>query len=119
MATIDGLCLYDAQASSLEHVVRGDVRALTGSQDFVATAPLNLTYVADFKRMTQVAADQQELMPAICAGCISQNVSLMFAAEGLASVARALIDRHRLAAIMGLLESQHILLAQAVGRPFK
>jgi hypothetical protein len=34
-------------------------------------------------------------------------------------VARALIDRQRLAAAMGLRDSQHIILAQSVGEPLE
>lgn len=117
VSTLEGLYLYDAQESSLVCIARGDIRALTGSQDFVATAPVNLIYVADYKRMHQVATEQQELMAAISAGCISQNVSLMCAAEGLATVVRALINRNQLAEVMGLRESQRILLAQTVGTP--
>lgn len=117
VALEDGLYCYDADLNLLLNVCSEDLRHLTGSQDFVAQAPVNLVYVADLARMPLVPAGERLQMAAFGAGCISQNVSLQCAAEGLATVARALIDRTRLAAAMGLRASQHIVLAQSVGLP--
>jgi len=113
----EGLYLYDAGRPALMRVLSEDVRALTGEQDFVAVAPVNLLYVADYARMPQVVPEARAEMAACCAGAISQNVSLACAAEGLATVVRGLIDRERLGGVMGLRPEQHILLAQTVGRP--
>lgn len=38
----EGAYLYDSKANSLRAVVKGDLRTLTGMQEFVSTAPLNL-----------------------------------------------------------------------------
>ena len=38
----EGAYLYDAGANSLRAVTKGDLRGLTGTQGFVAGAPLNL-----------------------------------------------------------------------------
>ena len=37
----DGAYLYDAKANILRGVAKGDLRKLTGTQEFVSTAPLN------------------------------------------------------------------------------
>lgn len=39
--------LYKPETHQLERVVQGDMRAATGTQEFAATAPLNLVYVVD------------------------------------------------------------------------
>src|SRR5579883_1239900 len=49
--TVDGVWLYDPRGHRLIPRVAGDHRALAGLQDFVASAPLNLIYVADLVRM--------------------------------------------------------------------
>ena len=53
----DGVYRYDAPAHALTLAVSKDLRALTGVQDFIATAPLNLVYVADFARMPNASAE--------------------------------------------------------------
>jgi nitroreductase len=113
----EGLYFYDADLGLLLNVNGEDIRHLTGTQEFVAHAALNLVYVADLERMQLVEPEARLQMAAIGAGCMSQNVALQCAAEGLANVSRALIDRTRLAAAMGLRPSQHILLAQSIGIP--
>jgi len=42
VAMSDGLFLYDAKENRLEPVLAQDIRPATGTQSFVATAPLNL-----------------------------------------------------------------------------
>lgn len=117
VALEEGLFHYDARASLLRQVSARDIRAATGIQDFVASAPVNLIYVANFPRVPEVSRTEQEFYAALDAGHISQNVYLFCSAEGLATVARAMIDRSALAAIMGLSSDQEIILAQSVGYP--
>lgn len=113
----EGAYRYDAADHTLELVKAEDLRAATGTQDFVAGAPLNLVYVADYSRMTEANPEEHVFFAGTDAACIAQNVSLYCAAAGLATVVRALIDRRRLATALGLLPHQHIALAQTVGRP--
>jgi SagB-type dehydrogenase family enzyme len=117
VALQDGVYRYDPACNRLDFVAAGDLRAATGVQDFVAEAPLNLIYVADYSKMQATGEIQQEFFAAADTGCIAQNVYLFCAAEGLASVVRALIDRAALAKAIGLQRHQHIILAQSVGRP--
>lgn len=42
VATAEGLYLFDAKNQALEIVQAKDIRALTGTQDFVVDAPVNL-----------------------------------------------------------------------------
>jgi SagB-type dehydrogenase family enzyme len=113
----DGAFRYDAPAHALREVTAADVRAATGMQDFVATAPLDLVYVADFTKMTDAGAEERTFLSAANAGCIAQNAYLFCAASGLACVVRGWIDRARLAPALELRAAQRIVLAQTVGYP--
>lgn len=108
---------YDAPTHSLHLVKAGDLRALTGVQDFVEAAPLNLVYVADFSKMADANDEQRTFFAAADAGVIAQNVYLFCACTGLATVVRGLVDRRKLAPALGLARHQRIVLAQSVGYP--
>jgi nitroreductase len=108
---------YDAAENVLRLVKAGDLRALTGMQDFVGGAPVDLVYVADFRRMRDATPEQRAFFAAADAGVIGQNVYLFCACTGLATVVRGLIDRRKLAAALGLGVDQRIILAQSVGFP--
>lgn len=112
-----GAYRYDAAKHVLIKVVDGDIRHLAGKQDFVATAPLNLVYVADLDRMSGASAEDKTLYSATDTGFIAQNVYLYCASAGLAVVVRGLVDREALGAALGLGKQQRIILAQTVGYP--
>jgi SagB-type dehydrogenase family enzyme len=114
----DGLFLYNAQANRLDPVLAQDVRAATGTQTYVATAPLNLVYVADLGKTGRAGSDAG-LYTGADAGFISENVYLFCSSEGLATVVRGSVDRATLAKVMKLKPDQKILLAQSVGYPKK
>jgi SagB-type dehydrogenase family enzyme len=112
----DGLYRYDAQQHALITMHNRDIRAITGTQPYVGTAPVNLIIVADLSKM---GADlQANLQTAnIDAGYVSQNIYLYCASENLATVVRGSVDRQKLAAEMGLTPNFHIVVAQTVGYP--
>ncbi len=112
-----GTYLYDAAAHILRGVSRDDLRAVTGAQAFVATAPLNLVYVADTERMRGVPAGLVDAYAWADASFISQNVYLFCASEGLATVVRAMVDRPAVARALGLPETRMVVMAQSVGYP--
>ena len=112
-----GAYLYDAAASRLKPVAGGDLRKLTGVQDFVGTAPLNLVFVADTTKMRGSAPEDQKPYAWADAGFISQNVYLFCASEGLATVVRGLVDRETLARALDLPGHKMIVFAQTVGYP--
>jgi len=112
-----GAYLYDATKNALTLVVATDVRRVTGYQDFVDEAPLDLVYVADHRRMGMVPARQRESYSSAAAGAICQNVYLYAAANGLATVIRAWIDRDAVADALGLTHDQQVLFSQTVGSP--
>lgn len=112
-----GAYRYDAAAHRLELVAASDVRSVTGYQDFVDEAPLDLVYVADHRRMSLVPVAHRESFAAAAAGAIAQNVYLFAAGNSLATVIRAWIDREAIADALGLAHDQQVLLSQTVGYP--
>lgn len=117
VAMASGLYLYDAHAHLLRLVVADDLRAATGGQDFAATVPVNLIYVAELDPVPGASRVEQEFYAALDTGHISQNVYLFCAAEGLGAVTRGQVDRPALARLMRLPPGQHVILAQSVGYP--
>jgi SagB-type dehydrogenase family enzyme len=113
----DGAYLYDAKANLLRAVAAGDLRAATGMQDFAATAPLDLVYVADVTKMTDSRPEDQALYTGADTGFIAENVYLFCASEGLATVVRGSVDRKALAEALKLPETMKVMLAQTVGYP--
>jgi SagB-type dehydrogenase family enzyme len=117
VALPEGLYLYDAGAHLLRQAVASDIRGVSGYQDFVDTAPLDLIYVADHARMALVPAGRREVYAFASAGAMAQNVYLYCASAGLATVIRGWFDARALSQAMGLGTSHQVLLAQTVGRP--
>lgn len=113
----DGAWLYDAPGHRLQPAVAGDLRALTGTQDFVASAPVTLVLVADAARMGEMTPAQKEAMAWADAAFVSENVYLFCASEGLATGVRASLDRPALAKALKLRDDQIVVFAQSVGLP--
>jgi SagB-type dehydrogenase family enzyme len=117
VALPSGAYLYDAGAHALQLVAGSDIRRVTGYQDFVDDAPLDLVYVADHSRMTLIPVASRESFASVAAGAITQNVYLFAASNGLATVIRAWIDREAIANALGLPHDHQVLLSQTVGFP--
>ncbi len=112
-----GAYLYDHKEHRLRLVADQDLRRITGYQDFVDEAPLDLVYVADHRRMKLVPVDRRESYASVAAGAITQNVYLYCASASLATVIRAWIDRTAIADALGLSHDEQVLLSQTVGYP--
>jgi SagB-type dehydrogenase family enzyme len=117
VALKEGLFLYDAEKHVLKPVLSDDIRALTGKQDFVSVAPVNLVYVADYSRMGDASDEVKVMYSAANAGFISENVYLFCASEGLVTVVRGYVDKEELGKAMKLVPEQHVVFAQTVGYP--
>ena len=117
VALPSGAYLYDAAANALLLVAGSDLRRVTGYQDFVDEAALDLVYVADHSRMKLVPVASRESFASAAAGAIAQNVYLFAAGNGLSTVIRAWIDRDAIAGALGLGHDHQVLLSQTVGFP--
>ena len=110
-----GVYRYLAQQNQLELVNAGDHRAAAGKQAFAVTAPVNLFYVQDLARAMNADEKNTARHGGIHAGAIMQNVYLFCAANGFGTVARDMLDREKLAAVLKLDSTQQIILGQSVG----
>ena len=117
VALPSGLFRYDPFTHSLVLEASRDVRGVTGYQDFVDHAALDLIYVADHARMKLVQASRREAYAFAAAGAVAQNVYLFCACAGLATVVRGWFDPRSLSQAMDLGEDQQLLLTQTVGHP--
>jgi SagB-type dehydrogenase family enzyme len=112
-----GTFRYNASANTLEPVLERDIRGETGQQPFVAGAPVNLVYVADYSKMGDAPEEAKQMYSAADTGFISQNVYLFCASEGLATVVRGLVERNALEDILMLGSNKKVVFAQTVGYP--
>ena len=110
VALPDGAYLYESGKHSLRLVAGSDLRRVTGYQDFVDDAPLDLVYVVDHSRMRMIPVASRESYASAAAGAIAQNDYLYAASSGLGTVIRAWIDRSAIADV-GLTHDQHAAVA--------
>ena len=110
-----GIYFYNPHDSTLYPVVKGDLRALAGTQDYMKTAPLNLIYVADYTKMKNAEEAKKESYASADAAFIAENVYLFCAAFDMGCVVRASVEREILAATMKLRPEQKIVFGQTVG----
>jgi nitroreductase len=115
VAMSDGLFLYEPKQNQLQRILAEDVRAATGTNDYVKDAALNIVYVADLARANLKEPSAIEFYSGADTSFLAQNVYLFCASEGLSTVVRGSIDRVALAKIMKLRPDQKITLAQSVG----
>jgi len=111
-----GLFRYDAKNHQLHLSKFADVRRVTGYQDFVDNAPLDIIYVVDHTKMMMIPVSKRDSYASIAAGAMAQNVYLYCASENLATVVRAWFDRSALMQVMNLDSNQDILLIQTIGK---
>ncbi len=114
-AMADGVWLYEPAQHALRKHLASDLRALTGTQDFVGIAPLNLVYVVHGERMEGVSSEDRRLYGSVDAAFAGQNVYLYCASEGLATVFRGAVDTAKLGQTMRLPAGQFVVFAQTVG----
>lgn len=115
----EGAYLYDAKAHALTRVAEGDQRKLSGAQEFVFSAPLNLLYVADLSAYEGrgIPADKVRYLCGQDAAGYAENVNLYTAGHGLRSITRGSAPEAELLAALGLDTDRFFLaLAQTVGR---
>lgn len=118
LADAHGVGRYDAKRHAIEMLGAKDIRAQTGMQDFVASAPLTVVLVSDEGKMDEEGSHGlRPIFSGVAAGAIAQNIYLYCASAGLNVVVRASIDRDPLQKTLGLGQKQKIIVAQTIGFP--
>jgi SagB-type dehydrogenase family enzyme len=113
-----GVFLYNEENHELIEILAKDIRAHTGTQNMMKSAPMGLVFVADLSRMTSPFLrnkEAQRFSAWVDTGYISQNVYLFCTASDLGTVVLALVDRDKLHELMCLKEHEKIVLTQVVG----
>lgn len=107
-----GVWTYEPKEHVLIRIRPDDLRAMTGMQDWVSQADINLVYVGDIS-----AYDEHGLYWSYFhAGLAAQNVGLVCAAENLKNVVRGSVETAPLAATLGLPDNLRILMTQSIGK---
>jgi len=116
----EGAYLYDAKAHALTLLTEGDYRsAVAGGQDFVKTAPLCIVLSADLARFGGTINEGTKLMASVDIGIVCQNINLVCAGLGLATVPRATMDQTTLKRVLKLKDTDLLLMNNPVGYPKK
>ena len=111
-----GAYRYDAKANALVRVCDGDLRpAIAAQQPFAATAPVSLLIAADLSDPIYTGA--RSSLSNYDAGIVSGNIYLYCAANGLATVCRASMDREKLKKSLKLDDKTAIHLNHPIGYP--
>ncbi len=113
--TKDGVFIYEPVNHSIIRIMNEDLRKLTGRQDFVENAAVNLVYIADHSKSKSDDPVGRSKTSHINTGFIAQNVYLYSASQGLGCVVRGNLDKDALAEKLNLKENQEIIVAQSVG----
>lgn len=104
-----GAYSYDAKNNILTQITANDIRKSTGNQDFVATAPLNIVFVANTDKGASLEASHAN------AGFISQNIYLFCASYSLSTVIRASFDEIKLSKALNLGDKRKPIYVQTIG----
>lgn len=99
---------YDGQKHLLEAVSDKSIADALTLQDFVKEAPLTLIFVGK--------PDDKGYW-AMHAGSAYQNVGLYCASRGLNNVVRGMIDKKKIADVLGI-EPEEVIITQTVGWPY-
>lgn len=121
-AVIDnGIYLYHSKEHKLTLVKKGDFKQLTGLQDFVYTAPLNILYIADLEayaeRLGNMPEEDKLRLCSLDAAGYCQNANLWAAANGMGSITRGGAKGDEFLKTIGAPETCRFILAQTVGIP--
>ena len=112
----NGLYIYDAFNNSLILVIPEDIRAATGTQEYVGSAAMNIVFVAKGENAINWT-EAEKKSACVNAAFIAQNVYLFCASEGLGCVVRGSFDGQKLQELMKLGNDKTVVLAQSVGYP--
>ncbi|MBQ0024849.1 MAG: alpha/beta fold hydrolase [Bacteroidales bacterium] len=111
----EGVYTYDAKSNKLLAWMDKDLRSSTCMQEYATVAPVQIVLVSETAKVT--GKTPQGVIESIYAnaGYISENLYLAAAAEGLVTVARAMVPKEDVERALGLAQTQKITLVQTVG----
>lgn len=121
--TSQGVYRYNPEGHTLTPIAEGDYRELTGGQDFVKRAAVDLLYVQDAEKWERLGRQVPKGEILNCgfshAGLSMQGVYLYAASIGWGARTRMSFDHAELKKILGLTDKHNITLMQCVGPEVK
>jgi len=119
----EGAYLYDAFASVLKPIAKGDFRAVAVKQpppQGMPQPPVLLILVSDISRFTRLNDDAAKLINArFDIGIVSENIAMFCAAADLATHTRVAPDAAKLKEILKLSDTQYPMIDHPVAYPKK
>jgi SagB-type dehydrogenase family enzyme len=122
--TAQGVYKYNPEQHTLTKITDKDLRAKSGSQEFVAGAPLDLVIYTDYKKFVTGNPDidnmvkgQEDRISLLDAGAVTENIYLYCSSEQINVVERAMVDEKALSEALGLSSSRHFIVAMSIGYP--
>mgnify|MGYP000032574812 FL=1 len=122
--TAEGVYKYNPESHTLTKVTDKDLRAKSGSQEFVAGAPLDLVIYADYNKFVtgdpdvdNIIRGQEDRMSLLDAGAVTENIYLYCSSEQINVVERAMVDEKALSEALGLSSNLHFIVAMSIGYP--
>lgn len=122
--TAQGVYKYNPEQHTLTKITDKDLRAKSGSQEFVAGAPLDLVIYTDYKKFVTGNPDidnmvkgQEDRISLLDAGAVTENIYLYCSSEQINVVERAMVDEKALSEALELSSSRHFIVAMSIGYP--
>lgn len=122
--TAQGVYKYNPEQHTLTKITDKDLRAKSGSQEFVAGAPLDLVIYTDYKKFVTGNPDidnmvkgQEERISLLDAGAVTENIYLYCSSEQINVVERAMVDENDLSKALGLPSTSRFVVAMSIGYP--
>lgn len=115
----DGAYRFEPKDNKLVKVSDKDLRkAVSGRQDFAATAPVSLVMASNHGKFPQQMPEEPKTrMGVLDAGYVSQNICLACSALGLNTVPRMTMDSDSLKKELGLDGSYDLIVNNQIGYP--
>ncbi|MBQ0123469.1 MAG: nitroreductase family protein [Bacteroidales bacterium] len=110
-----GTFIYEAAENRLRAHIEKDLRMNSCVQEYAMKAPLQIVMVSETAKITGKTPQGVIESAYANAGYISENLYLAATAEGLVTVARAMVPKAELAAALGCTPTQIVTLVQTVG----
>ena len=106
----EGVYLYEANTHTVEKIMDGDYRAMTGTQDLCKDARINFVMIADFKKKSAMDPDDEHKKRSMYmdTGHCAMGFSLFAAANNMKGVDRAMVEPDPILDLLGLKKGDFI-----------
>ena len=112
----EGVFLYDSTKNFLLQIKKKDCRKNLSKQQFIQKSAISLCLVSDISKMIRFDDSfRRELYSPMDVGYVSENIYLYCAANNLATCACGLINRDKIAKILGL-GNARVMLVHPIGK---